>query len=83
MPRLTALKTFTCQAHEGYVQKGAAFDTSEARALYLDARDFAEYAEDRPTKKDLYDRAQELDIEGRSDMTRDELAAAIAEHLSD
>ncbi|NLT06528.1 MAG: cation transport regulator ChaB [Solirubrobacterales bacterium] len=30
------------------------------------------------TKQDLYERAQKLDIDGRSDMTKDELAEAIA-----
>lgn len=29
------------------------------------------------TKDELYDRAQELEIEGRSDMTKDELIAAL------
>ena len=29
------------------------------------------------TKDELYDRAQELDIDGRSDMTKDELIAAL------
>lgn len=29
------------------------------------------------TKGDLYDRAQELDVEGRSDMTKSELIAAL------
>ncbi|RVT87365.1 Rho termination factor [Rhodobacteraceae bacterium CCMM004] len=29
------------------------------------------------TKDDLYERAQELDIDGRSDMTKDELIAAL------
>jgi hypothetical protein len=29
------------------------------------------------TKDDLYDRAQELEIDGRSDMTKDELIAAL------
>lgn len=29
------------------------------------------------TKEELYDRAQELDIEGRGDMTKDELIAAL------
>lgn len=29
------------------------------------------------TKDDLYTRAQELDVEGRSDMTKDELIAAL------
>ena len=29
------------------------------------------------TKDELYDRAQELDVEGRSDMTKDELIDAL------
>lgn len=29
------------------------------------------------TKEDLYDRAAELDVEGRSDMTKDELISAL------
>jgi DNA end-binding protein Ku len=32
---------------------------------------------DRMTKEDLYKRAQEADIPGRSDMTKDELVAAL------
>ena len=32
------------------------------------------------TRDDLYDRAQELDIDGRSDMTKDELISALREH---
>ena len=32
------------------------------------------------TKDDLYERAQELDIEGRSDMTKDELIDALRNH---
>jgi coenzyme F420-reducing hydrogenase alpha subunit len=32
------------------------------------------------TRDELYDRAQELDIEGRSDMTKDELIEAIRNH---
>lgn len=31
------------------------------------------------TKDELYDRAQELDIDGRSDMTKDELISALRE----
>lgn len=32
------------------------------------------------SKDDLYERAQELDIEGRSDMTKDELIDALRNH---
>jgi len=35
--------------------------------------------EDR-TREELYERAQELDIEGRSDMTREELIDALRNH---
>lgn len=34
--------------------------------------------DDGPTKEELYERAKELDIEGRSKMSKEELAAAIA-----
>jgi hypothetical protein len=32
------------------------------------------------TKDDLYERAEELDIEGRSDMDKDELISALRDH---
>ena len=32
------------------------------------------------SKDDLYERAQELDVEGRSDMTKDELITALRSH---
>lgn len=34
------------------------------------------------TKDDLYDRAQELEIDGRSDMTKSELISALRDHRS-
>lgn len=34
---------------------------------------------DERTRQELYNRAQELEIEGRSEMTKDELVAAIRE----
>lgn len=36
-------------------------------------------SEDGPSKEELYERAQELDIPGRSTMSKEELASAIAE----
>ncbi|WP_300376920.1 Rho termination factor N-terminal domain-containing protein [Henriciella sp.] len=36
---------------------------------------------DKWTKDELYDRAAELDIEGRSGMTKDELIAALRDNL--
>jgi hypothetical protein len=49
-----------------------------------DARTFKEAVDlrDEGTKEDLYAEAQRLDIPGRSSMTRDELATAIAERRS-
>lgn len=37
-----------------------------------------ENTQDDPTKAELYEKAQALDIDGRSSMDKDELAAAIA-----
>lgn len=34
---------------------------------------------DEPTKEELYEQAKALDIEGRSDMSKDELAAAVGQ----
>jgi hypothetical protein len=45
---------------------------------YRDAVDLRDSA----TREDLYNEAKELAIEGRSTMTRDELAAAVAKHHS-
>jgi hypothetical protein len=51
------------------------------RRYARDARAFKETVDltESATKSDLYDEAQKLDIPGRSTMTRDELAAAVAE----
>ncbi|MDP9021650.1 MAG: hemerythrin domain-containing protein [Actinomycetota bacterium] len=43
-------------------------------------RQAAERGGQEPTKDDLYQEAQDLDIEGRSKMDKDELAEAVEEH---
>ena len=53
-----------------------------ARIANTDRRDAAERGgESQPyeewSKDELYERAQELDVEGRSDMTKDELISAL------
>lgn len=45
---------------------------------FATSQDVEDLVEDH-TKDELYERAQELDIDGRSDMNKDELAAAVAE----
>jgi hemerythrin-like domain-containing protein len=35
---------------------------------------------EEPTKEELYERAKEIDLTGRSDMTKDELAEALEQH---
>jgi hypothetical protein len=56
----------------GYVVRRYARDARAYKAVV----DLTEDA----SKSELYDEAQKLDIPGRSSMTREELAAAIAEH---
>ena len=59
---------------EGYSKsKAAAISNAEANDdIDRDSRPYEER-----TKDELYDQAQELDIEGRSDMTKDELIEAL------
>jgi hypothetical protein len=51
--------------------------TTQDRRTARKAASAAELKEES-TREDLYERAQELDIEGRSDMNKDELAKAVA-----
>lgn len=51
----------------------------EGRSEVAERGGHAEAYEDR-TKDDLMDRARELDIEGRADMTKDELIDALRNH---
>ncbi|WP_343346105.1 Rho termination factor N-terminal domain-containing protein [Sphingomicrobium sp. XHP0239] len=59
---------------EGYSKsKAAAISNAEANDdIERDSRPYEER-----TKEELYDLAQEIDLEGRSDMTKDELIAAL------
>ena len=61
---------------EGY-SKSKAAAISNAQANDNIERDSRPYEE--RTKDELYEQAQELDIEGRSDMTKDELIDALRE----
>ena len=67
-------ETYDALRDEGYSKsKAAAIDNAQANdSIDHDSTPF----EDR-TKDELYEQAQELDIEGRSDMTKDELIKAI------
>lgn len=58
--------------------------SKEKAARIANSDDASEKGGGRPpyeewTKDELYDRAQELDIDGRSDMTKDELISALRE----
>ena len=78
-------------ARREFAKADAEIRREDARAEAADARADAKAAEardlelrtdpvelsDASTKEELYDEAQKLDIEGRSDMTKDELAAEI------
>lgn len=62
---------------EQYVEWTPAIKRAMAEAGYSSDRNFA----DEPTKKELYKQAQDLDIEGRSKMNKDELKKAIADRM--
>ena len=67
------------ETYEALRRKGA---SKEKAARIANAPDASRKGGKAPayedwTKDDLYERAQELDVEGRSDMTKDELIAAL------
>ena len=66
-----------------WVALGAAVGTGVGLGLRHLAKDATEYRSamdlsESSTRSDLYEQAQELGIEGRSSMNRDQLAAAVA-----
>jgi hypothetical protein len=60
---------------EGYSKSKAAAIANADTSSYERGGEAKPYEE--WTRDDLYDRAQELDIDGRSDMTKDELIEAL------
>lgn len=70
---------------DGYIDRGVSEDEAVERAARTvnsrrDASGEASGGDGRPTKEDLYAQAQELGIEGRSDMDKEQLQNAIAGH---
>ena len=67
---------------EGVYRRGQTVETTEEHAQWMEERGYAERVAEDVTKEDLYEEAQELDITGRSSMTKMELAVAIYNHKS-
>lgn len=70
---------------DGYEDRGVSRDEAKERAARTvnSRRDAAGEAKDgdgRPTKDELYQQARRLDIDGRSDMDKEQLENAIAGH---
>lgn len=70
---------------DGYEDRGVSKDEAEERAARTvnarrEAAGEAKGGDGKPTKDELYERAKELDIEGRSEMDKETLENAIAGH---
>lgn len=70
---------------DSYQERGVSKDEAEERAARTvnarrDASGEAKGGDGSPTKAELYDQAKDLDIEGRSDMDKEQLENAIAGH---
>lgn len=70
---------------DSYVDDGASKDEAEERAARTvnarrSASGEAKDSSGGPTRDELYDRARKLDIEGRSEMDKEQLENAIAGH---
>lgn len=76
-PQIKNDDTYEELKEEGYSKEKAARIANAQANDSVDAR--GTELEDR-TKEELYDQAQEIGIEGRSDMDKDELIDAIRNH---
>lgn len=70
---------------DSYQERGVSKDEAEERAARTvnarrDASGEARDGDGQPTREELYERAQELDIDGRSKMDKEQLENAIAGH---
>jgi hypothetical protein len=62
----------------GWIQEGSPGQPPGTEGIErTSVTDSPDEADDEPTRDELYERAKELDIQGRSDMNKDELAAAV------
>ncbi len=87
MPEQSSLSIKDEEVYEALRDKGASKEKAAriANAQANDDMDPSEKGGKAPpyedwTKDDLYERAQEIGIEGRSDMTKDALIAALRDH---
>lgn len=70
---------------DGYMEDGVSRKEAEERAARTvnarrEASGEAEGGDGSPTRDELYEKAKEFDISGRSDMDKEELENAIAGH---
>ena len=82
---LVALRHLRRKGAGPRIEKGSEFDDSESTMSADDllskgfARKVEEEPDTEPLRDELYEKAQKLGIKGRSSMTKDELAAAVAD----